>query len=45
MKIRFYMDEDVMRGGLVRAVRSQGVEVVTASDADMDSKPDSSHLR
>jgi predicted homoserine dehydrogenase-like protein len=45
MKIRFYMDEDVMRGGLVRAVRSQRVEVITASDAGMDSKPDDRHLR
>jgi hypothetical protein len=44
VRIRIYMDEDVMRGALVRAVRAQGIEVVTASDVSMEGDPDSRHL-
>jgi hypothetical protein len=35
VKIRLYLDEDSMSRSLVRALRSRGVDVMTALDAGM----------
>jgi len=35
MRIRLYLDEDSMREGLVRALRSRGVDVLTAREAQL----------
>jgi hypothetical protein len=45
MKLRLYLDEDAMDGDLVRALRSQGVELITAFEADMVGQIDEIHLR
>lgn len=44
MSIRLYFDEDTMRHSLVRALRSRGVDVITALDANMIERPDAEHL-
>ena len=44
MKIRLYMDEDSMREALVKALRTRGVDVVTASDERMIHRDDADHL-
>jgi hypothetical protein len=44
MTIRLYFDEDSMRHSLVRALRSRGIDVITALDADMVERPDADHL-
>jgi hypothetical protein len=38
------MDEDAMRGGLLRALLACGFQVVTASDSGLMSRPDEEHL-
>jgi hypothetical protein len=45
MKLRLYLDEDAMDNDLVKALRSQGIELVTAFEADMVKEPDEAHLR
>ncbi len=45
MRLRLYLDEDIMRGSLVQALRSQGIELVTALEADMVKEVDEAHLR
>lgn len=43
--IRLYLDEDSMRTGLVRALRSRRVDVVTAMEAQLiGPHPDEEHL-
>jgi hypothetical protein len=42
--IRIYFDEDAMDSDLVAALRSRGVTVVTALDADLTSKTDEEQL-
>jgi len=44
MTIRLYFDEDTMGHSLVRALRSRGIDVVTALDADMIERSDADHL-
>ena len=44
MKIRLYLDEDSMSRSLVRALRSRGVDVMTALDAGMIGRDDVDHL-
>jgi uncharacterized protein with PIN domain len=44
MTIRLYFDEDSMRHSLVRALRSRGVDVLTALDVGMIERPDEEHL-
>ncbi len=44
MSIRLYFDEDTLRHSLVKALRSRGVDVVTALDANMIERPDAEHL-
>jgi hypothetical protein len=44
MTIRLYVDEDSLRHALVRALRAQGVDVVTAIDAGMLGRDDADHL-
>lgn len=43
-QIRLYLDEDAMRKSLVFALRARNVDVVTAAEADMISRPDEEHL-
>jgi hypothetical protein len=44
MTICLYFDEDTMRHSLVRALRSRGIDVITALDASMIERPDGDHL-
>jgi hypothetical protein len=44
MRIRLYLDEDAQRGGLVRALRWRGIDVMTADEAGMRERDDSDHL-
>jgi hypothetical protein len=44
MSIRLYFDEDTLRHSLVKALRSRGVDVITALDANMIERPDAEHL-
>lgn len=44
MSIRLYFDEDTMRHSLVRALRSRGIDVITALDANLIERPDADHL-
>lgn len=43
MRVRFYIDEDAMSRGLVKALRTRGADVVVASDAGMTHKSDEEH--
>ena len=43
--LRLYLDEDSMDRRLVRALRTRGMDVETALDADMVGRPDEEHLR
>ena len=45
MSIRLYLDEDTMITALVNALRSAGIEVITALEAGMIARPDEEHLR
>ncbi len=45
MRLRLYLDEDIMRGSLVQALRSQGVELVIALEANMVKQRDEAHLK
>jgi hypothetical protein len=45
MRIRLYLDEDAMGNPLVRALRSRGVELVTALEVGMIEKEDEEHLK
>jgi non-canonical (house-cleaning) NTP pyrophosphatase len=42
--MRFSREEDTMRQALVRAVRSRGVDVVTALEAGILERRDAPHL-
>jgi hypothetical protein len=44
MTIRLYLEEDSMRHALVRALRSRGVDVLTALEAGMIDRVDEIHL-
>ena len=44
MTICLYFDEDSMRHSLVRALRSRGIDVITALDVGMIERPDEDHL-
>jgi hypothetical protein len=44
-RVRLYLDEDTLSRALVAALRSRGVDVLTAHDADMAARPDVEHLR
>lgn len=43
--LRLYLDEDSMDQRLVRALRTRGMDVETALDAEMVAQPDEEHLR
>ena len=43
-RIRLYVDEDAMSRPLIRALKTNGVDVITASDVCMVSKDDDQHL-
>jgi hypothetical protein len=43
-RIKLYVDEDAMGRPLIRTLKSNGVDVITASDVDMVSKDDEQHL-
>src|SRR5437762_1161098 len=42
--LALYMDEDSMRTVLVQALRTRGVDVLTAQEAGMVGQPDADHL-
>ena len=42
--VRLYLDEDTLSRSLVAALRSRGVDVLTAHEADMRAHPDVVHL-
>ncbi len=44
MRLRLYVDEDAMSKPLIKALRSRGVDVITASDVHMDGEDDDRHL-
>jgi hypothetical protein len=44
VNIRLYLDEDTMSTALVNALRSAGIEVITALEAGMITRPDEEHL-
>lgn len=44
IRLRLYIDEDAMDGGLVRGLRSHGIDVVTAFDEGMVRRMDEEHL-
>ena len=43
-RIRLYLDEDAMDGDLVRGLRSRGIDLVTAAEANMIRRNDHEHL-
>jgi hypothetical protein len=43
-KIRIYLDEDAMDTDLVSALRSRGVDIITALEAGLIERPDDEHL-
>ncbi|MBX3001977.1 MAG: DUF5615 family PIN-like protein [Caldilineaceae bacterium] len=43
-KIRLYVDEDAVKAALIRALRSNGVEVVTVFDVDRSGCSDADQL-
>ena len=43
--IRLYLDEDAMQSRLVDALRSRGIDAVSAIDVRMVAMPDEEHLR
>lgn len=45
MKIALYVDEDSQDSTLMRALRSRGVDVIAASEAGMNGRPDEEQLR
>jgi len=45
MRIRLYMDEVALSIALIKAFRSHGIEVVTASDANMAGAEDEQHIK
>lgn len=45
MKIRIYLDEDAMGKALTQALRSQGIDVLTADEAGMIERDDEKHLK
>lgn len=45
MKVRLYLDEDAMGNRLVRALRANGLDLVTAFEAGMSEQPDEDHLK
>lgn len=44
MTIRLYLDDDSSERDLVRALRSRGVDVVTAQEVGLDGHDDEEHL-
>jgi len=45
VKVRLYLDEDAMGSRLTRALRSNGLDLVTAYEAGMSEQPDEEHLK
>ena len=45
MTVRLYIDEDAMDTDFVRALRTRGVDLLTANEAGMVAEPDEHHLR
>jgi hypothetical protein len=45
MKVCLYLDEDAMGNPLVKALRSRGVELVTALEVGMIEREDEEHLK
>jgi hypothetical protein len=43
-RIRLYVDEDAMDGDVVRGLRSRGIDVITATEAEMIRRADDEHL-
>jgi hypothetical protein len=43
-RLRLYIDEDAMDSDLVRALRSRGIDLLTAADAGMIRRLDEDHL-
>jgi Domain of unknown function (DUF5615) len=44
MKIRLYLDEDVMAGGLIPALRTRGVDIITVRDTHLEGATDEHQL-
>ena len=44
MTFRLYIDEDSLAAALVQALRSRGIDVVTAIEAGFDGYPDDQQL-
>lgn len=44
MRIRLYIDEDAMAKDLVKALRANGLDVVSALDAGLEGQDDERHL-
>jgi hypothetical protein len=42
--IQLYLDEDTLSRSLISALRSRGVDVLTAHEADMGGRSDVAHL-
>ena len=44
MRLKLYLDEDVMNGGLVQALRLRGVDVISVRDTHMQGRTDEQQL-
>lgn len=44
MTVAFYLDEDAMRNSLLRALRTRGIDVLSALDAGLVGSDDDEHL-
>ena len=44
MRLKLYLDEDVMNGGLVQALRLRGVDVISVRDTRMQGRTDEQQL-
>lgn len=44
MPFALYIDEDALMTALIRALRSRGIDVVTANEIGLDGYPDDQHL-
>lgn len=44
MHVRLYCDEDSMDKALIKALRAQGIDVITALESDMIEQSDEKHL-
>jgi hypothetical protein len=44
VKIRLYLDEDVMAGGLIPALRTRGVDIISVRDTHLEGATDQQQL-